>query len=143
MNKKAESLVAMLIEILVVIIVVGMVMNKAVGVANLDSTKRITIAEDMAMMVHVLVASPGNAVVSYPHDLSGYTIFLAPDRKVSVLPVPKDESKPATLPSLNIVRRPFNLPESYAVEGLVEGKQRACLEKTGRLIVLRECTVGE
>ena len=133
----------MLIEIVVVIIVESLVMLKAVSVEKADGTKRITIAEDMTMMIHGLIATPGNAVLSYPNDVSGYTLFLAPDRKVSVLPAAKEESSLPEVPALDIVRRPFNLPEGYVAEGLVERKQRACLEKTNRLIVLRECASNE
>ena len=143
MNKKAETIIAMLIEILVVILVVFLVMQKAVSLAKSDSTIQINIAQDMAMMIHVLIATPGNIVLAYPNEVSKYSIFITPDRKVSVLPVKKDQSLLSKLPAMTIVRRPFNLPQGYSAEGLVEGKPHLCLEKKNRLIVLRECGSNE
>lgn len=139
-NKKGASIIMMLIEITVVVLVVFLVMQKTVSLADSDTILKKIAAEDMAMMVNALVGTPGDAVVGYPHDVSQFSFILG---QTSIIVMKKGETR-----ILREIRK-FRLPESYTAEGFAEEKASVCLEKRrneesgDHKIILRECREDE
>ncbi|PIN73519.1 hypothetical protein COV20_04825 [Candidatus Woesearchaeota archaeon CG10_big_fil_rev_8_21_14_0_10_45_16] len=114
----------------VFIISVGLILFQVTSVlGDADSIKQVRAAEDLSMMANTLAASPGNALVEYPGNMSLYTFVLASN---SVVVINQNER----------VTREFILPEDFAVDtenGFVEKTERICLNKEGRIIKLQRC----
>ena len=91
---------------------------------------KVSVANDIALQVNAFVASPGNALLEFPKDLSPYTIALNQD---FVLVFVEGDSE-----SLK-VRRNFYLPEDYTAFGAIENKETACLKKERKSITLDLC----
>ena len=130
MNKKAVSIIMMIIEILVVITAGVITTQIANSYASSDIVERSRIANDLELMVNVLVGIPSDAVVEYPEDVSGYVISLTSD-KVSVFT--KNENL------ITHTTRRYNLPEGFKAEGFEEGTKRVCLTKRNKVIFLEGC----
>ncbi len=134
MNKKATNIPLMIFEIIAVVIVVSMMISVANSYAQSDKTLKLGAAEDIRMMVDTLVAVPGEGVVAYPHNLSRYSLILDSG---SITLFEKGESE------VLWITRKFILPEGYTAEGVLEEKERLCLEKKEKRILLRECKPDE
>lgn len=134
MNKKAASIIMIIIELLAVILVISMTFSVAKGMAKGERVEKVSLAEEIRMMVDTLVSVPGEAVVEYPHNVSEY-FFLLDKGSISVFKEGDDK--------VNWVIRNFYLPEGYETVGSLKGKERACLEKKGKNIFLRECKADE
>ena len=76
MNKKGFSIVFMIIEIIIVVFVVYSTISIANVYGSSKTVNKINLASDIQMMVNTLVASPADAFVEYPGDVSEYKIFL-------------------------------------------------------------------
>lgn len=134
MNKKAASIIMIIFEVLVVLLVVSMTFNVAKGMAKGERVEKVNLAEEIRMMINVLVGVSGEAVVECPYNVSKYVLFLD-DKSITVFK--EDEDK------VNWAVRNFYLPEGYEAAGSLKGKERACLEKKGKAIFLRECEQEE
>ena len=124
----------MIFEILVVITVIFMTLQVAMGYAKSDTVIKVNAANDLAMMVNVLVGVPGDAIVEFPGDLSKYIISLDSG---SVAVIKEGE------PSIKHAIRTFYLPEKHTAEGTVENERNVCLKKDGYVIILKECGEDE
>jgi hypothetical protein len=134
MNKKATSILMMIFELLVVVLVVAMTFSIAGSMAKGERVEKVVLAEEIRMMMNTLVSVSGEAVVEYPYNVSKY-VFLLNENSVTVFVEGEDK--------VNWAVRTFYLPEGYEAAGSLKGKERACLEKTGRNIFLRECGAEE
>jgi hypothetical protein len=133
MTKKAEStetLILMLFEILIVILVVWMAADRTMSYAKSETIFKINAANDLMMMVNAVVGTPGNSVVTYPVNISKFTLILDSG---SILVMKKGDFE------ISKVIRKFNLPEGYSGEGVVEEKANVCLAKENKKIILKEC----
>ncbi len=134
MNKKGESVILMIGELLAVIAVIFMTMQIATRFAKSDAVVKLNVVQDMNMMVNVLVGEPGDAVVAYPTDVSSFSMILT-NNKITVITKGESEFKNAV--------ESFNLPEGFVAQGVVEEKAKVCLEKKKEVITLRECNKDE
>jgi len=133
-NKKGASIILMIFEVIVVILVIVLSSSYAKSLAEKDSTIRLTEANDLRFMVNALVSVSGDAIVHYPENTSAYTFVLGQDR-VAVFKQGDSEN--------NKVEIKFFLPAGYQASGIIEGKPYLCLEKSGKIIHLRECLEEE
>ncbi|MBI4980023.1 hypothetical protein HZC30_00530 [Candidatus Woesearchaeota archaeon] len=134
MNRKASSILVMIIEILAVLVVGVMITKYAVTIAHSETVTKINLANNLQMMMNTLVATPGDAVVAYPYNASKFNLILS-QSSVTV-------TQPNDLNVEKIIRG-FNLPAGYEALGVLEQKDKACLEKKSTRIILRECNTGE
>lgn len=131
MDKKASSILMIIFEVLAVSLVIYITLSIAHTYASSELTIKTNVAEDVRMMANTLAGIPGDAVVEYPRKVSELTIIL---RKDGVTVFKKGD------PEHVRVDRVFFLPAGYEAFGTLEGKERLCLTKEKRKIVLRECT---
>ncbi|HLC88518.1 MAG TPA: hypothetical protein VJG49_00630 [Candidatus Nanoarchaeia archaeon] len=130
MNKQGVNIVFVVFEILLVLFVVAATIGIARSYGSSETINKINLANEVKLMVNTLVATPDDAVVGYPGNVSKY-IFLLNSEEVSVfLPGDAEESK---------VKRMFSLPDSYQAAGTLQQKDRLCLRKERRNIILEEC----
>lgn len=134
MNKKGESIIMMIFEIMVVLMISYILVSVAQSFAESITTVKITTADDIQMIVNTLVAVPGESVVQYPSNVSALT-FILDNNGIAVFQ--KGD------PDVKWQVRQFSLPEGYAAEGTLEGKSWLCLEKKNNKIILRECKTNE
>lgn len=134
MNNKADSIIMMIFEILVVLLISYILVSIGQSYAESETTLKITAANDIQMMVNTLVAVPGEALVKYPHNVSSLT-FILDNNGIAVFRKGELETKWKV--------QQFFLPEGYAAEGTLEEKSWLCLEKKNKKILLRECKANE
>ena len=134
MNKKAANIILMIFEIIIVVSVASMMISGAHSLAQSDTTIKLGAAEDLRMMADTLIGIPGEAIVAYPQNVSPYSFILDSG---SVTVFKKGES-----PGIWVTRT-FILPEEYSAEGALEEKERLCLEKKNKKVLLRECQPDE
>lgn len=120
--------------LVIVVGVILMVMEGAKKLGERETVVKANTAEEIKMMVDTLVGVPGEAVVEYPNNVSDFVILLG---KGAVAVFKKGEIE------VKREKRGFILPEGYTAVGGVENKEKACLEKKGKIITLRECEAGE
>ena len=130
MNSKAASTLMIVFELLVVILVIFMTLSIAKTYASSEPTRKIILANDIAMMINTLVGTPGDARVEYPSETSKY-IFILNGGSITVFL--KNE-----LESQRVVRS-FFLPQGYEAYGTMEEKAKLCLQKEHKKIMLVEC----
>lgn len=133
MNKKG-NVILYIIELLAVVLIVGITVSAANSLGKSDSVIKTNTVEDFRMMVNTLVGVPGDAIVEYPHNLSKYILILNQD---SISLYVKGEAKHLW------VTRQFSLPEGYSAFGPVAERERVCLKKTSKTILLKECKPDE
>ncbi len=132
MNKKAVSIILMLFEIIVVIVVVGIALMIATRLGRPEALLKINAADDIAMMVNVLVSMPGDVLVEYPQDMS---IYLLAFSSQAITIYEGDLTK-----DVDPAIRSFILPnKDYATVGFVKQKAKVCLQKEGKTITIKEC----
>lgn len=134
MNKKASSIVLAIGEVLVFVTIMWMMLAYAERLANSETVIKSNTANNFALMVNTLIGTPGEAIVAYPHNVSRYNLILNQD-SISVI-------SPGENQLLWEVRK-FNLPNNYAAEGVIQEKDKVCLEKKNKKIILRECRADE
>ncbi len=130
MNTKGSSILMMIFEILVVALTIYLTTSIAAAYTSSTLTTKITMAEEMRMMMDTLVGVPGDAMAMYPHKVSAYS-FILTKGSISVFGVGEAHNL--------WVAREFILPQGYTAEGSVESVDAICLEKRGIKIVLRGC----
>lgn len=130
MNNKAESILLMIFEVLIVAFVIYLTISIAHAYGSSLLTVKANTAEDMVMMVHTLIGVPGDAVVKYPQNVSELTVVLQ-QGKVSVFEPQEQEAAWIT--------RPIFLPQWYTSEGIVSNQSTVCLKKENKRIILQGC----
>ncbi|MBI2662272.1 hypothetical protein HYX11_02325 [Candidatus Woesearchaeota archaeon] len=130
MNSKGSSILMMIFEILIVLLTVYLITSIAYAYGSSTMVAKVNVAEEIRMMVDTLVGVPGEAIVEYPKNVSGF-IFILDNAGIAVLE--KGQAK-----NLWIIRE-FNLPNGYKTEGSTENEARVCLEKKEKKIILRKC----
>ena len=130
MNKKGSSILMIIFELIIVIFVIYTTFVIAERYASSDTANKANLANDIKMMMDVLVATPGDVVVNYPGDVSRYTIALN-SHLVSVMVKGEVKDK-------QIVRK-FFLPIGYAAEGAADEISNICFYKINKDIIMREC----
>ena len=77
LNKKADtSILFMVFEIMIVLLIVGTAFQVATKFASSETVGKVSVANDIALQMNAFVASPGNAQLLVPKDLSPYIITL-------------------------------------------------------------------
>lgn len=130
MNSKGSSILMMIFEILAVLLVVYLTTSIAYAYGSSTMVEKVNAAEEMRMMIDTLVAVPGEAVVEYPKNVSGF-IFILDNAEIAVFEKGQEGN-------LWIIRQ-FVLPFGYSAEGSAEQVERVCLEKKNKKVVLRQC----
>lgn len=131
MNTKASlKVLVMVSEVVIVLGIILLLGSTAQAYAKSETVTKINTAEDIRMMVHTLVGVPGDVMVEYPKDVSAFNAILRPE---SIAVFQKGDLE------IKYLTRLINLPEGYTAEGVLEGKERLCLEKKEHKILLREC----
>jgi len=134
MNKKGDSILLVLFEVLAVVLIAFTMIRIAQGFASSETVIKQNTAQDIALMVNTLVGVPGDAIVEYPANLSNYNLVM--------------DSTSITLKSISLpeLKKPgvdrtayFYLPNGYTAGGILEAKSRLCLEKKSKSITLGEC----
>ena len=72
MNKKAASILVMIFELMAVLAVVFILISYSKNLAESERNHKVSAAQDIKMMIDVLVGIPGDAVVEYPYDMSKF-----------------------------------------------------------------------
>ena len=134
MNKKAASILVMFFELLAVMAIIFMLVSYAKNLAESEHNSKIRTAQDIKMMIDVLVGVPGQAVVQYPYDVSKYSLSLQTN---SITVFEKGEAE-----GLRTFRN-FYLPPGYDASGAKNNPKSLCLEKKDKTITLRECLKKE
>jgi hypothetical protein len=129
MNKKAVGILMSIFTIMAILLVGGLVSSVAYGLASSDTTFKINTAEDLRMMVNLLVSKQGDVLVKFPHDVSIFSMKLTDN---SILIYKEGENK------VNWIERSFSIP-GFTASGSVNGESAVCLEKIGKRIILRGC----
>ena len=124
----------MIFEVLVILLVVYSMFLIAQGFAEGKTVTKVNMAQDITLMAQTLASISGDALVYYPHNVSEYT-FAADGQSLTVFA--------KVDPPLRHAIRNLQLPEGYALRGLIEEKERLCLEKKGRVLTVRECASNE
>ena len=130
MNKKANTILMIIFELLIVIAVVFSTSKVAYGYASSDKVLKINVAEDLAMMTNTLIGTHGDSKVEYPLDVEQFTFILSKG-SITVLSA-GDIAQTAEV-------RLFYLPKQYSATGTIENAKRVCLIKQGYLIELKNC----
>lgn len=124
-----------LAEIIIVLIVVSIPVSVATYYGYGDKVKMSNSAQDLAVMINVLVGMTGRAVIEYPnYNLASYDLGIDEEKQQVVITNEKKEE----------ARSQFNLPTGYSVRGTFKVEKKVCLEKKeGKIILLRECRENE
>lgn len=130
MDKRGMTTVMMVLEILLILIASYSIFNIASQYASSDTTNKIILIEDIKMMIDTLIGTPGDAVVRYPGDVSGYTLILGQSSISGYLTEQGEGSK---------LTRYVSLPDAYQGFGTLQGESSLCLEKKNNKIILGKC----
>lgn len=134
MNRKADTVLVMIIELLAVVMIIFIIMESARTMSNTEPIRKKNMAEDFRMMTETLVSLPGDSVVEYPKNVSEFILILS-NSGISVFKEGDSEAKQAKLG--------FYLPLGYIAEGSLNHETTACLEKKDKKIILRTCQLKE
>ncbi|MBI2665530.1 hypothetical protein HYX12_02845 [Candidatus Woesearchaeota archaeon] len=134
MNKHGDLTLMMVMELLVVVLVGFLAFRNASLFAEQETIYKNAIADDIQMMINTLVAVPGDGVVKYPQNVTGYNLIL---NENSIVVFKSGESIHKQ------IKRIFFLPEGYRAFGVIENKNQFCLNKEKRTIVLDDCPIFE
>ncbi|HLC80820.1 MAG TPA: hypothetical protein VJG31_03540 [Candidatus Nanoarchaeia archaeon] len=131
MNRKAASVLLMVVEILAVIFLAFISLKMAQAAANQSSLEKINLAQDLVLSVNTLVSFPGEGFLQYPlndrYNLSEY-IFSLTDGGVTTKSKPEEE--------LGSVTRRLSLPQGYTAFGEMSYPEKFYLVKEGKKIYL-------
>ena len=131
LNKKADtSILFMIFEIMIVLLIVGTSFQVATKFASSETVEKVSVANDFALLMNAFVASPGNAQLEFPKDLSAYTITLNQDFVLVYIDGDSEALR---------VRRNFYLPRGYTAFGAVENEANVCLIKERKALSLDAC----
>ena len=84
MNNHGSSIILLIFEVLVVLLVVAMTFSIANAYAGSTLITKISYAEELEMMVNALVSVPGDALVEFPYNVSGYVVLFDPAEEIIV-----------------------------------------------------------
>ena len=112
----------MLFEVLAVLAVAYITITVGQVYGSSDTVFKINTAEEVRMMIDTLAGIPGDAIVKFPYNVSGYIFILEP----GAINIFKDGEKQS---SGKWVTRRFFLPLNYGVEGTLKDSDYFCLEK--------------
>jgi len=126
--KKGELSLTLLMELVVVVAIGYLLIDYASSLAGSERVEKANIAEDFRMAIDLLIATPGDAKIRYPADLSNYKINLAHG---VVVVSSGNELTEATKTS-----RVFFQPSSFFVGGMSENNQSVYLIKEDKRITL-------
>lgn len=129
-NKKGMISLMVLFELIAVVSVSYLVIEKARSLGDSQTILKETAAEDIRMMLDTLAGVPGDALVRYPMNVSSFNFILSSN---TIYVFEPGEARPLWL------FRGFYLPQGYTAEGVLEGEEKLCLEKKSRKILLRKC----
>ncbi len=129
-DKKGMINLMVLIEVIAVLSISYLAIEKARSLSDSVEVLKETVAEDVRLMLDTLVGVPGDALVEYPLNISSFNLIL----KTNVIYV-FEPGEPQPL----WTAREFYLPQGYIAEGVLEGEEKLCLEKEGRKLLLRKC----
>ena len=137
MNRKGVAVNFMIMfEILVVVLVVGMSFYMASKYSEDEDVQRLVYTKEIALMVDTLLGVPGDAFVKFSSNASRFTFILNKGEAVGAI-VGEERNE------LQKDREKFHLPQGYQAEGVVQGEDDVCLQKTGKRIVLGSCRALE
>lgn len=132
-NRKAASVLLMIVEILAVIFLAFIALKMAQTAANQSSLEKINLAQDLVLSVNTLVSFPGEGFLQYPlndeYNLSEYIIYLT-EGGVAAKSKPDEE--------FGSVTRRLSLPQGYTAFGEMFHKEKFYLVKEGKKIYLSE-----
>ena len=134
-NKKG-GIILLVFEILMVLIVSYSVIEIALSFARSESVAKANLAGSLSLMVNTIIASPDDALVRYPYNVSSYSFIMDSTHIVVFTPHDSDLKK-------QINSRFFHLPQGYTAQGVVEQKSNLCLDKKNTHLTLRECGAAE
>lgn len=129
-QRRGTSTLFVVFEIIIVLLVVAMAFQVSNAFSDSETVAKTNLAHDFKLMVDTLVATPGDAVVQHPLNLSEYSVALSPTQ-VSVF---LDSE-----PEANWMSRRFSLPEGYTAQGIVTQEETVCLVKKEREIRIVRC----
>ncbi|MDO8510836.1 MAG: hypothetical protein Q7S55_01595 [Nanoarchaeota archaeon] len=132
MNKRGITTLMMILEIIIILISAALIFSMASKFASSETTNKIVIADDIKMMVDTLIGTPGEATVQYPGNVSQYTFILSSGSITVFIKGEGEHQK---------IIRYFSLPEGYQAFGTLEDRDRLCLAKEKKKIVLQECLI--
>ena len=130
MNNHGSSIILLIFEVLVVLLVVAMTFSIANAYAGSTLITKISYAEELEMMVNALVSVPGDALVEFPYNVSGYVVLFDPAQEIIV----RLESETNDMGQ----KRRVYLPEGFTMAG-VSREERLCIEKQQQSIRLVKC----
>lgn len=133
MNKKGTNIILVMFELMAVVMVVYIAIEVGAKAATEKSIVKTMASNDLAMMVNVLIATPGDVIVQYPRDLSELKVALLPS---SVVVYEEDFRTDASA-----VQNPVILPDGYALSGIVEHESKVCLIKDKHFISVEGCPI--
>tara|TARA_Y100000310_G_C20645704_1_gene796429 strand:+ start:572 stop:1723 length:1152 start_codon:yes stop_codon:yes gene_type:complete len=133
MNKRGTMVIVTVFEIIIVALVIFMTFQIAHKFATSETSDKIILSNDIKLMVNTLIATPGNVVVEYPGDVSRFNFILSSE-SVSVFTENSSE--------LTKARSKFFLPQGFIALGSLEQKEKLCLVKDNKRIILEECSLA-
>ncbi len=122
MNKKANSTIMIIFEVLTLLAIAYMMITVGLVYGSSDTVFKVNTAEEIRMMVDTLAGIPGEAKVQFPHNVSGYNLKLEKGT-IAVFKVGEEES------SGKWVTRNFFLPAGFDAKGISRNETTFCLEK--------------
>lgn len=132
MNTRANSIIMMIFEIIVVLLVVGMTFFIATSLANSEGVQKIRFTKDISMLVNTMAGLPGDALVEFPQNTSQLGFVLNNAEMIGFLAKEKEMVERRE-------HRKIYLPAGYTASGLVNGEQKICLQKEKKIIELKPC----
>src|SRR3989344_5760169 len=130
MNNHGSSIILLIFEVLVVLLVVAMTFSIANAYAGSTLIAKISYAEELEMMVNALVSVPGDALVEFPYNVSGYVVLFDPAEEIIVRLEPETNDMGQ--------KRKVYLPEGFTMAGVTR-EERLCMEKKQLSIRLVKC----
>ena len=131
MNKKGASIIIFIFELVLVISLVSVTSFAAIKLSSDETLVQMNLANDIKMMVDVLVGVPGEVVVEVPYETSKYTIILRQD----LVEVIVGNEMP--------IQKYLSLPSGFRAAKKIENVKRVCLVKKERIITMRACEENE
>ena len=121
------SIGMMLLELIVIIGVVALVMLYARDLSTSERIERINVANDLKLMIDTLVATPGDVVIKYPHELNNYNVVMGANKGAGFLEVIGESSR---------TKENFVVDKDIVISGVHEKKPQLCLRKEKRTITI-------
>ncbi len=121
----------LIFELMVAIVIITILLQVAQKFGSSEAASQSRIADDLAMMVHTLVAAPGDAQAIYPFARLGETFSY----KLSVDGVEVRAIKS----QISIEQRTVVVPDGIELSGQIDAPKVLCLVKKGQKIEVKSC----